>query len=84
MNYISIIGSIGATLTTVCMVPQIVKVWKTRQTKDLSLAYFGILATGVALWIVYGLLLKEPPIYIANIITLTFCLTIIGFKIKYG
>jgi len=84
MNYISVIGSVGATLTTVSMIPQIVKIWKTKHTEDISLFYFLILATGIALWCVYGLLLNEPPIYTANIISLFFCLIVIGFKIKYG
>ena len=84
MNTISIIGSIGATLTTVSQLPQLIKVVKSRHTKDLSLSTYTVLAIGVALWVVYGLALREPPIYIANIVTEVFVLGILFCKIKYG
>lgn len=84
MDYISIIGSVAGTLTTISMVPQIVKIWKTKHTQDISMGYFLILGIGVFLWVIYGFLLTEPPIYIANIITLSFVVSIIFFKLKYG
>ncbi len=84
MNYISIIGTVGATLTTISQGPQLIKILKTKQTHDLSLPTYAVLATGVGLWVVYGLLLNEPPIYIANIVTEILTLTIIYFKLKYG
>ncbi len=84
MDFIFIIGTVGATLTTISQLPQLLKVWQTKHTKDLSLSTYSVLAIGVALWIVYGLLLHEPPIYIANIITEIFVLSILAFKIKYG
>jgi MtN3 and saliva related transmembrane protein len=84
MDYISIIGTTGSTLTTVCQIPQLVKIWKTRHTKDLSLATYLVLSLGVAIWIVYGILLKAPPVYISNIATFILVFSIVIFKIRYG
>ena len=84
MDYISIIGTVGATLTTISQLPQLVKVWQTKQTKDLSLPTYAVLATGVALWVAYGFLLHEPPIYIANIFTEIVVCSVLALKVKYG
>lgn len=84
MNYIASIGSIGATLTTISSLPQVLKILKRKHTKDLSLLTYVILGLGVCLWIIYGVLLNQEPIYLANIVTLILVLTIIVCKIRYG
>ncbi len=84
MDYVSIIGMVGATLTTISQVPQLIKILKTRHTKDLSINTYLVLLTGVILWIIYGLLLKEPPIYVANIVTGFLAAAILFYKLKYG
>ena len=84
MDYTGIIGTVGATLTTVCQIPQLVKVWKTRHTQDLSFTTYLILGIGVFIWIIYGFMLHAPPVYIANIATFILVFSILIFKIKYG
>lgn len=68
-----IIGSIAATLTTICFIPQVLTVVKTRQTKDISLAMYVTFTIGVAFWFTYGVLLMRWPVIIANVVT--FCLS---------
>jgi MtN3 and saliva related transmembrane protein len=77
-----IIGSIAATLTTVSFIPQVVKLLKTRHTQDISLSMYIIFTIGVALWLVYGIMLGRLPIILSNIVTLGLSGTILYIKIK--
>ena len=84
MNYITIIGLVAAACTTTAFFPQILQVYRTKQTRDLSLPTFILLTTGIFLWLVYGILLESLPIILANFITLIGCFYIVIMKIKYG
>ena len=80
---ISILGFIAGTLTTLSFVPQVHKVWRTRRCEDLS---YGMLLTfgfGVALWLIYGLLLRAAPVIVANAVTLTLIVVLLVMKSRY-
>ncbi len=79
-----IIGLAAAALTTISFLPQVIKVFKTKQTKDLSFATFFVFSVSLFLWFVYGILIGELPIILANGITFLLTLSIIIMKIKYG
>ncbi|WP_321311606.1 SemiSWEET transporter [Halarcobacter sp.] len=64
-----ILGFIAAILTTTAFIPQVIKVYKTNHTSDLSLLTFLMFTIGVFCWIIYGLILNSYPLIIANIIT---------------
>lgn len=83
MNEFTIIGFIAAALTTASFLPQAIQVIRTRNTKDISLLMYIMFNTGVVLWLVYGVLIWDYPIIIANIIALSFTGTILFMKIKY-
>lgn len=84
MTLLDSIGSIAATLTTVAFVPQVWQVWRTRHTHDISLGMYAIFTCGVAMWLVYGLLLGAWPIIIANAITLLLAGAVLTMKLRYG
>jgi MtN3 and saliva related transmembrane protein len=81
---ISAIGFGAAFCTTVAFLPQVIKTWTTRSTKDVSLGMFLIFSTGTLLWLIYGLLIGDVPLIAANAVTLALALTILGFKLRYG
>ncbi len=83
MDYITLLGFIAAFLTTLSFLPQIIKIWKTKSTKDISLGTFSILSIGIFFWIIYGLLKKDLPLIFANTVAFTFALTILIFKFRY-
>ena len=83
MDLFTIIGLVAAACTTISYAPQAVKTIKTKDTRDLSLVMYLILTIGVFLWLIYGLLVKNLPLIIANAITLLFTYTILLLKIKY-
>lgn len=82
-NLINIAGLLAATLTTISFLPQVIKIVKTKHTKDISLLMYIIFTAGVLLWLFYGILLKEPPIIIGNGITLILVMIVLIFKIRY-
>lgn len=83
MDWITIIGLLAATGTTTSFLPQTIRTIKTKHTRDLSLGMYAILTTGVFLWLVYGILIKNMPIIIANAISFVFTTIILILKIKY-
>jgi len=78
------IGGIAAMLTTCSFIPQVWRVWQTRHTKDISLVMYALFSCGVALWLVYGILLFSWPIIIANSITLVLAGTVLVLKLRFG
>ena len=64
-----IIGFLAAILTTSAFVPQVIKVWKTKSSKGLSMTMYFVMFTGVVLWGVYGYLIGSSSVLTANIVT---------------
>lgn len=77
-------GYFGGICTTFAFLPQIIKILISKETKDISLGMYIILATGVALWIVHGYKNKDNPVMIFNGITLAFAVVVLYLKIQYG
>jgi MtN3 and saliva related transmembrane protein len=67
----------------VSFVPQALKTFRTRDVSGISLVMYSLFATGVALWLVYGVMLGEAPIYVANAITLALALAVLVMKLRY-
>ena len=84
MDYVTILGLIAGTLTTVAFLPQVIKAWRTKSTKDVSLWMFILFCVGVFLWLVYGILVKDIPVIAANLITFILASIILIFKIRYN
>jgi MtN3 and saliva related transmembrane protein len=83
METITIIGLTAAVFTTIALFPQLIKVWKTKSTKDISTGMFTLYSGGVLLWFVYGVYLKELPIILANSLAFIQALIILILKAKY-
>lgn len=78
------IGLLAGTCTTLAFLPQVIKTWRTRSTRDISLGMFLVLTTGVALWLAYGLMIGDLPLVAANGVTFLLAATILFFKLKHG
>jgi len=66
----TVVGSAAATLTTAAFFPQAVKTIKSGDTGGLSLVMYVLMVAGVALWLVYGLIIYDWPLIISNIVVL--------------
>jgi MtN3 and saliva related transmembrane protein len=69
--------------TTASLVPQVMKIWKSKSAKDISLKTFVAFSIGVALWLVYGVLQKEMPMIPWNAVSLALALSILAMKLKF-
>lgn len=69
VNGITLIGLAAAACTTLAFLPQAVKNWRTKSAGDLSFTTFGLFTVGVLLWLAYGLLIRDLPIILANLVT---------------
>lgn len=81
---IDVLGYLAGILTTFAFVPQAIKAFKTKSTKDMSLTMWLMMSTGVFCWLIYGLLLHAGPIILANGVTLGLAGTVLALKIRNG
>lgn len=76
------IGYIAAVCTTFSFLPQVIHVFKTRDTRAISLGMYSFFTFGVMMWLVYALVIKDYPLMLANIVTFTLATPILCYKIK--
>lgn len=84
MDTITLIGIVAGICTTIAVVPQIVRTWKTKKVMDVSIAMFIVLIAGVGLWTLYGILKTDWPIIITNGISVMLNLCMLYFIITYS
>ena len=84
INAITIIGFVAAVLTTGAGIPQFIKTVRTRHTESLSIHTYIMLAVGIPLWLIYGILIKDLPLIASNFVILIPVLIILTLKIKNG
>ena len=83
MTGVDILGYSAGAITSLTFLPQVIKTWKVKSAKDISLLMFLIAAINEVMWIVYGALLDNWVIILTNIIVLSMALTMIYFKLRF-
>lgn len=78
------IGASGAVLTTVCWVPQAMKIIRDRETRAISLPGTTLCVVGVLLWLVYGVAIVDGPLIGASLVTFAITAAILVLKIRHG
>jgi MtN3 and saliva related transmembrane protein len=78
------IGYAAALLTTGAFVPQALHTFRTRDVAGISLGMYCVFTLGILLWLVYGLLIRNWPMTLANVVTFTLASGILWMKIRYG
>lgn len=84
LSIADVIGYCAAALTTLSFVPQAWLTFRTRDVRGVSLGMYSAFTLGIALWLLYGLLVGAWPIVAANAITLALATTILCMKLRYG
>jgi MtN3 and saliva related transmembrane protein len=82
MDATTAIGSLAAVCTTVSYFPQLYKCWSTGSAGDLSLRMFLVLAAGIALWVLYGVMKGDVVIIGSNAVSLSLLAGILFFKLR--
>lgn len=77
------IGIAAAILTTSAFAPQAIQAWRSRSTRDVSLAMFSLMVSGIVLWLIYGLLINDLPLILANAVTLVLAGSILVAKLRF-
>ena len=83
MAFAEILGYIAAVGTTGAFIPQVVTVFKTKRTEDLSLGTFVLFCVGVLLWSIYGVIVNSLPIILANSLTFLMAFYILVMIVKH-
>jgi len=83
MTGVDILGYSAGAITSLTFLPQVIKTWKVKSAKDISLLMFLIAAINEVMWIIYGALLDNWVIILTNIIVLSMALTMIYFKLRF-
>lgn len=83
MQITDLIGYIAASLTTASFLPQALHTFRTKDVSGISLGMYSAFTLGVALWLLYGILLQAWPIVIANTITTALASFILSMKLRY-
>ena len=83
MTGVDILGYAAGAITSLTFLPQVIKTWKEKSAKDISLLMFVIAAINEVMWIAYGALLNNWVIIITNVIVLVMSLTMIYLKFRY-
>ena len=83
MHKIEIVGYIAGFLVAVSLSPQVIKTWRTRSARDISIVWTVILMSGLSLWVVYGIVNRIVPLAVFGIIEFLLALTLFVFKMIY-
>ncbi len=81
MSITILVGSAAALFTTFGFVPQIIKLLKTHKTDGISAAMIIQIASGLCLWVVYGIMKKDYVIILANSVGLLFAVITLSLYI---
>ena len=78
-----LVGYIAAFFATFALLPQILRIWKLKEARDISIFMPTMIAIGTSLWLFYGILINEWPIIAANAVSLVITITTLYFTIRY-
>lgn len=84
LSPVQAIGAAGALLTTLCWVPQAVKIIRERDTRAISLPGTFLCVVGVLLWLVYGLAIADVPLIGSSVVTFAMTAVILVLKMRHG
>jgi MtN3 and saliva related transmembrane protein len=82
--FVETIGALAAILTTLCWVPQALKIVRDRETRAISLPGTLLCVLGVLLWLIYGVAIADPPLIGSSAISFAITATILALKIRHG
>ena len=83
MAFVDILGYSAGAITSLTFLPQVIKTWREKSAKDISLMMFIIAAVNEIMWIIYGALLDNWVIILTNAVVLAMSSIMIFFKLRY-
>lgn len=83
MTNIDMLGMVAGTMSAIVFLPQVIKTYRSKSAKDISLLTFSFATISVILWLAYGIILKNVPVIYTNSSVLLLSLIMLYFKLKY-
>ena len=83
MDGATAIGYAAAVVSTFVFVPQVIRTWRLKSARDLSMATLVMMCAGLALWVIYGVLTRQIPVIASNGIVFVMSSSILAMKIKF-
>lgn len=84
MTAVDILGYAACAVTALTFLPQVVKTWREKSAKNVSLLMFIIAFINEIMWIAYGALRNDMVIVVTNVIMISMCSVMIALKLKYN
>lgn len=84
MDFSDLLGYVAGALTTIALLPQVWRTFRTRDVSGISLKMYLIFTAGVAVWLAYGIVLGETPMILANSVSLVLAFAVLAMKLRYG
>ena len=84
MAFTDFLGYVAGTLSTAAFIPQVWRTFRTKDVSGISLRMYGIFTLGIAVWLAYGIVLRQPPMMVANSLSLVLACAVLVMKLKYG
>ena len=78
------LGYIGGVLTTFCYIPQIIRIFRLKSAKEISLLFTTLTLVGIMVWLSYGILLSLGPVILWNSVAFVIVSILLYAKLKYG
>tara|TARA_B110000483_G_C17917121_1_gene435357 strand:- start:404 stop:676 length:273 start_codon:yes stop_codon:yes gene_type:complete len=79
-----VFGYLGMIFLTMTLIPQLIKVFRTKKASDLSYIFLSMNILTCIFFLIYGIILNEAPLIIANIVVILQTLILIYLKNKYS
>ena len=79
-----VLGYVAGLMVVLSMLPQVIKSWRTKMTRDISFWRYFIYVSGLTLWVTYAVLIKNGPVAVMNSVGLVLASSILFLKIRYG
>ena len=83
MSNIDILGMTAGTISAIVFLPQVIKTYRSKSAKDISILIFSFASISVVLWLIYGIMIKNGPVIYTNSCVLVLSLVMLYFKLKY-
>ncbi len=84
MTNVDMLGMLAGTMSSLVFLPQVIKTWRSKSAKDISLLMFSFATISVILWLAYGIMIKNGPVIYTNSCVLILSVVMLYLKLKYN
>jgi len=84
LQFAESLGLIAGALVTCSMIPQIIRIFKLKSARDISILFTTLIMLGMACWLFYGIFLSLVPVILWNAVGVALLSVLLYGKLRYG